>query len=195
MIRNRPRVLATLFGAFVLVCVVFAASTPSDLRSIEFGTFLLVLLSSAAIVFGVLGVWIAVVYPGVLKRLSEVPKSLADEDVRLVSDLLLPLLLSTLVLFCLLLLYPLSVVATVAADSGVFSSEQIVLIEEWRRRVLLAALLIATGIEAFAVLSTLVPIGRAWWKVYDAYESHEVKKRVFRGRQKRREQKGASIGS
>lgn len=179
MFRKRPKIACALFAVYAVCCLIFCFQPTIDFVDVDFVMFFTVLLSSAAIVFGVLGVWIAVVYPGVLKRLSSIPAHLAAEDVRLVSDLLLPLLLSTFTLLVLLILYPTSVVVDVSINSLDVRADHLAYIQSWKDRLLLSVLLIATGIEVVAVLSTLMPIGRAWSKVYVAYESGAMRQRVI----------------
>lgn len=111
------------------------------------------LRTTAAIIFGVMGAWIAIVYPESLKRILD-PRT--DDEAKhavLVRQLLTPILFSTAILAVVLVGAP---IASVVQKFNFYQQH-----EDLFLRLSFATLLLLTALEFWAVLLSLVPIGVA----------------------------------
>lgn len=135
------------------------------------------LRNTAAIIFGVMGAWIAIVYPRSLSHLLQRNDEPSEKDVRRVKMLLLPMLVSTIILATMLLGAPLM---ALLQKLDYFMDRQGIL-----RRVSFSALLVLTLVQFWALLYTLVPLGMAEGDVSNAGEQKDRERRLTSLQQKR----------
>ncbi len=96
--------LTTIFTTIVLivgyVCYSFGGGIPFEEQSKLYEA----LRTTAAIIFGVMGAWIAIVYPTILTRIFDKNTKNKKEEVRKISRLLKPLAVSTFILATVLII-------------------------------------------------------------------------------------------
>lgn len=131
------------------------------------------LRNTSAIIFGVMGAWLAILHPSSLKVVfSEDNKEINPKDKTTITLLLRPIFVATIVLVAALLIGP-----TVLAAKTI---HQLLDIRETLRGLSFSLLCSLSVLQLWALLLTLVPADLIYLKIQKDEKNAQIKKRMFR---------------
>lgn len=157
-------ILVLLFSAYV--CYVFGGNIPFS----EQWSLFEALRTTSAIIFGVMGAWIAIVFPTALTNIFDKEFENKKEEVRKISRLLLPLSVSTAILAFVLLL---GVVAPIV--------KQLPLIQGYigvARGLSFSVLGVLTVVQLWTLLASLAPGESLLFEISKEEDKAKVLKRL-----------------
>lgn len=130
------------------------------------------LRNTSAIIFGVMGAWIAIIYPGALGRiLSSRDVKANDSEYRKIRKLISPMVYSTLIISFVLLV---GVLAPLFKQVDFFMSHYVLM-----RRLTFGLLGMLTFSQLCALILTLVPANMAQTEAQDEKSKREALNRKF----------------
>lgn len=166
-----PKPVRLIFAALGLVATAAAGAIWGHL--VPLGTQASIassLQNTSAIIFGVMGAWIAIVYPEAMKNIIGKHKDGAENGSDIVHRLLFPMIISTAVLASIVISQPIG--APIAA-SFTEPDQQTIL-----RRIAFSGLAVLSTLQFYALLLTLYPLGVASRDVAKAHDRQETQRRM-----------------
>lgn len=128
------------------------------------------LQTTSAIIFGVMGAWIAIVYPEAMRGILRKHSGGASSESDVVHKLLAPMILSTIVLGAIVVAQPVG--APIAASASTEHAKQLL------QRVSFSGLCVLSLVQFYALILTLYPLGAASRDIQQAENSGQTKHRM-----------------